>query len=200
MNNMDFLDLDHQRLTLTRFLDSFSERKRQKAYLALVRAERAHEGQMRDSDVPYVIHPIRATITLAGELMIQDIDMICACLLHDVVEDGGVSLASIESEFSRETARLIEGVTRHRPDNETEEDKIKRKAEKFHEIAQKDEKIRIIKLCDILDNMRSMKYIDEAHENFKKIPRWKKELKEFVLPIAQNTNEQLYNLLAPFGE
>ena len=74
------------------------------------------------------------------------------------------------------------------------------KPKKFKEIAESDENIRLIKLCDILDNMRAMGYISEAHINYPKILRWKSELKEYVLPIAENTNQKLYNLLLQFSD
>jgi len=193
-----FLDLDYQRTKLLRFLGSLKEKEKNRISRALSWAEVGHNSQFRDSGVSYVIHPIRTALILVEELGIQDNDMLCAALMHDLIEDSGYTIEHIQNEFGQETARLVKDLTRPRPDNETEEQKLKNKPEKFKEIAQKDEKVRLMKLCDILDNMRAIDYIPETHINYSKIPRWKNELKEYVLPIAENTNQKLYNLLSEY--
>ncbi len=195
-----FLDLEYQRTKLSRFLGSLSEREKIRASKALSWAEQGHMNQFRDSGVGYIIHPIRTALILVEELGIQDNEMICASLMHDLVEDSGYTIEHIENEFSEETARLVKGMTRPRPEDETEEEKLSNKPKKFKEIAESDEKTRLLKLCDILDNMRAMGYISEAHINYPKILRWKSELKEYVLPIAENTNQKLYNLLLQFSD
>lgn len=195
-----FLDLNYQRRKLTRFFNSLSDKEQQRAFKALSWAEQAHFSQFRDSGAPYIIHPIRSTLILAEELAIQDNALLCAALLHDAVEDAQITIEHIKNEFGTETARLIEGVTRPRPAEETEEQKLINKPKKFQQIAKSDEKIRILKLCDVLDNMRSMEYIPETHPSYKKISRWKEELKQYVLPIAKETHQKLYNLLNQFSE
>jgi len=195
-----FLDLEHQRTKLLRFLESLSEKEKTRASKALSWAEQGHINQFRDSGISYVIHPIRTALILVEELGIQDNEMICASLMHDLIEDSGYTIEHIETEFGSETARLVKGVTRPRTENETEEEKLSNKPKKFKEIAESDEKTRLLKLCDILDNMRAMGYISEVHINYPKILRWKDELKEYVLPIAENTNQKLYNLLLQFSD
>jgi len=195
-----FLDLKYQRTKLSRFLGSLPEKEKIMASKALSWAEQGHLNQFRDSGVTYVIHPIRSALILVEELGIQDNEMLCAALMHDLVEDSGYTIEHIENEFGLETARLVKGVTRPRSDNETEEEKLIDKPKKFKEIAQSDENLRLMKLCDILDNMRAMGYISEAHINYPKILRWKNELKEYVLPIAENTNQKLYDLLSQFSD
>jgi (p)ppGpp synthase/HD superfamily hydrolase len=198
MSKNNFLDLNYQRTKLSRFLNSLKSSDADYCFKALSWAEQGHIKQRRDSDIPYVIHPIRVALTLPEKLGITEADMICAALMHDLVEDSGYTIEHIENEFGSEVARLVKGLTRKRPKGETEEQKRINKPLKFKEIAEADEKIRLLKLCDILDNMQSMKYIPRDNDHYKKIPRWKKELKEYVLPIAKNTNETLYNLLSSF--
>jgi len=200
MTEDKFLNLEYQKIKFLKFLDDLPEEERINALKALDWAEQGHRNQLRDSGVVYTIHPIRSALVLVEELGIQDNDMTCACLMHDLVEDSGYTIEHIENEFGSETARLVKGVTRPRPGNETEEEKLRDKPKKFKEIAESDENLRLIKLCDILDNMRAMEYISETHINYPKISRWKNELKEFVLPIAKNTNEKLYNLLSQFSD
>lgn len=193
-----FLDLEYQRTKLVRFLDSLKHFDAEQCFKALSWAEQGHAGQLRDSNVSYAIHPIRVALALPEKLAITDPDMICAALMHDLIEDSGYTIEHINNEFGQEVARLVKGVTRERPKNETEEQKRINKPMKFKEIAEAEEKVRLLKLCDILDNMQAMEYIPKGHPNYKKIPRWKKELKEYVLPIAKNTNEKLYNLLTVY--
>jgi len=195
-----FLDLEYQKTKLFRFLDSLPDKEKTRASKALSWAEQGHINQFRDSGVSYIIHPIRSALILVEELGIQDNEMFCACLMHDLVEDSGYTIEHIANEFSSETARLVKGVTRSRPEDETEQEKLRDKPKKFKEIAESDENLRLIKLCDILDNMRAMEYISETHINYPKILRWKNELKEYVLPIAKNTNQKLYNLLLQFSD
>jgi GTP pyrophosphokinase len=198
MNKEKFLDLKYQETKLNRFLDSLEDSIRNKAFRALELAKREHDGQFRDSGISYIIHPIRTTLILPEELGIQDIDMLCAALLHDSIEDGVVSVEEIKRVFGLEVSRIVEKVTRFRSQNEDEEEKVKAKAEKFQQIAQEDEKVRIIKLCDVLDNMRSMDFIPEASLARTKITRWKNELKNYVLPIAEKTHQQLFKKLKEF--
>ena len=79
----------------------------QKAYAF---AATAHEGQLRASGEPFLRHPV-AVAKILAELEL-DVITIAAGLLHDVVEDTGITLEQIASEFSREVADLVDGVTK----------------------------------------------------------------------------------------
>jgi guanosine-3',5'-bis(diphosphate) 3'-pyrophosphohydrolase len=76
---------------LTDFDKEFVEQEIKKAYLY---AKDAHEGQMRLSGDPYIIHPVESTEILLS--LKPDIYTIQACLLHDVVEDTEKTLADIQ--------------------------------------------------------------------------------------------------------
>ena len=73
-------------------------------------ASKKHEGQRRLSGEPYIIHPLSIAIYLAK--LRQDSATIASALLHDVIEDGGVTPQEIETEFDREIAKLVDGVTK----------------------------------------------------------------------------------------
>src|SRR5579871_3242090 len=73
-------------------------------------AKRAHEGQMRKSGEPFIIHPF-AVARIISELKL-DPATISAALLHDVVEDCEVTLDEIRNEFGDEIATLVDGVTK----------------------------------------------------------------------------------------
>ena len=73
-------------------------------------ADQCHRGQMRMSGEPYIAHPLEAALFLA-ELNL-DTSTIIAALLHDVMEDCGVTFQEIESRFGNEVAKLVDGVTK----------------------------------------------------------------------------------------
>ena len=73
-------------------------------------AAECHEGQRRQSGGPYIEHPLQTAVFLA-ELNL-DVSTIAASLLHDVVEDCGVSCERIEDMFGDEVAKLVDGVTK----------------------------------------------------------------------------------------
>ena len=73
-------------------------------------AEQCHEGQRRKSGEPYIAHPLETALYLAN-LNLDD-QTIIAALLHDVVEDCGVSLDEISQRFGPEVAKLVDGVTK----------------------------------------------------------------------------------------
>ncbi len=77
---------------------------------ALQFASSAHSGQVRKySGEPYINHPI-AVAKIVGSIP-HDTNMIAAALLHDVVEDCGVSLRQIEQQFGTDIATLVENLT-----------------------------------------------------------------------------------------
>ena len=73
-------------------------------------AERAHKGQKRSSGEDYIIHPVNVAGTLVKLRM--DTDSIIAGLLHDTIEDCGVTEEEIRDEFSPEIAQIVVGLTK----------------------------------------------------------------------------------------
>lgn len=82
-----------------------------RVYDAFLFAAEAHDGIMRRDGSPYITHPLEVARTLADLHM--DVDVICAALLHDVVEDcAEYSIEDIDDEFGHATANLVDGVTK----------------------------------------------------------------------------------------
>jgi GTP pyrophosphokinase len=73
-------------------------------------ATEAHRGQTRKSGEAYIEHPIATAEYLARLRM--DATTVAAALLHDVIEDCGVSYEVLEAKFGAEVARLVDGVTK----------------------------------------------------------------------------------------
>ncbi|PKB69677.1 MAG: (p)ppGpp synthetase [SAR202 cluster bacterium Io17-Chloro-G5] len=77
---------------------------------AYLYADECHSGQMRQSGNPYIAHPLETALFLAD--LHLDTHTIVAALLHDVVEDCGVSLEEITLRFGPEVSKLVDGVTK----------------------------------------------------------------------------------------
>ncbi len=73
-------------------------------------ADRCHQGQTRKSGEPYIAHPLETALFLAD--LHLDSHTIIAALLHDVVEDCGVTVEEIDSKYGREVGALVDGVTK----------------------------------------------------------------------------------------
>ena len=98
---------------LSTILDALPDLSRNERALierAYERAQTAHAGQYRKSGQPYIVHCVSVAQILAQ--MGMDATTIAAALLHDVVEDTGITSADIEQEFGPKIAELVDGVTK----------------------------------------------------------------------------------------
>jgi GTP pyrophosphokinase len=121
-------------------------------------ASKAHEGQTRRSGDPYVTHPL-AVAGIIAELKL-DVASICAGLLHDCVEDTSATVDQLTDLFGKEIAFLVDGVTKlgKLPWSTREE----QQAENFRKMLlamARDIRVILVKLCDRLDNMRSLHHL-----------------------------------------
>ena len=73
-------------------------------------AEKAHDGQMRRSGDPYITHPLAVARILSE--MRMDHHSLMAALLHDVIEDTGVSKDALAEQFNDTIAELVDGVSK----------------------------------------------------------------------------------------
>lgn len=135
-------------------------------------ASKAHEGQLRKSGEPYIMHPLCVAIILA-ELEL-DKETIVAGILHDVVEDTVMTSEEIAAEFSEEVAFLVEGVTKLTQLKMTT-DKIEVQAENLRKMflsMAKDIRVILIKLADRLHNLRTLQYQSPAKQVEKHVKQW----------------------------
>ena len=138
---------------------------------ALIRAAgefalQAHAGQTRASGEPFVEHALAVARILDGLHM--DADTVAAAILHDVVEDCGVTLGEIHERFGDTVARLVDGVTKmdiiHRLGPEGAAARARAEAENLRKMLLamvEDVRVVLIKLADRLHNMRTLDALPE---------------------------------------
>lgn len=121
-------------------------------------AAAAHEGQQRVSGEEYISHPLGVAKILA-DLQLDPVS-ICAALLHDVVEDTTVTAEELEKQFGKETAMLVDGVTKlSRIEYKSKEEQQLENYRKMFLAMAKDIRVVLIKLADRLHNMRTLKFM-----------------------------------------
>tara|TARA_B100000029_G_scaffold510093_2_gene600820 strand:+ start:5741 stop:7888 length:2148 start_codon:yes stop_codon:yes gene_type:complete len=141
-------------------------------------AERAHKGQMRKSGDLYITHPL-AVATLLAEIK-MDYQTIAASLLHDVIEDCGISTEQIKEKFGKNIADLVEGATKIEkiPSISSAQTDAETLRKMFLAMAE-DVRVVIIKLADRLHNMRTLEYLSVDRQ--KSIAE---ETREIYAPLA----------------
>jgi GTP pyrophosphokinase len=127
------------------------------------KAESAHEGQLRKSGEPYIIHPV-AVAQILVELG-MDTDSIVAALLHDVVEDTKVSLDEVKKQFGQSVALLVDGLTKlgKIPLSSREQQQAENVRKMLMAMAE-DVRVIIIKLSDRLHNLRTLRFMPEQKQ------------------------------------
>jgi RelA/SpoT family (p)ppGpp synthetase len=118
-------------------------------------AEAAHKGQKRRSGEPYITHPVAVADILADLRM--DGATIAAAILHDVVEDTGVSNAEVTERFGSEIAEIVDGVTKL--DQIRFRNRQEAQAESFRKMLLamvRDIRVIMVKLADRVHNMRTL--------------------------------------------
>jgi GTP pyrophosphokinase len=159
-------------------------------------ADEAHHGQVRKSGEPYIIHPLYVAIILAD--LELDKETICAGILHDVVEDTILTKEEIEKEFGSDVALLVDGVTKLKQfqiSNEDEDpdatiqkiiskdkEKLELQAENLRKMflaMAKDIRVIVIKLADRLHNMRTLDHMPPEKQQ-----RIARETLDIYSPIA----------------
>lgn len=155
-------------------------------------AEQAHDGQFRLSGDPYVTHPLEVAEILRE--MHMDHQSLIAAMLHDVIEDTGITKAAIKSQFGDTVATLVDGVSKL---NQIEfSTQAEAEAENFQKMAlamAKDIRVILVKLADRMHNMRTLDVL--RPEKRRRIAR---ETLDIYAPIANRLG--MNNIRVEFEE
>src|SRR6187200_257665 len=157
------------------YLDAADIRKVREAYRF---ADEAHLGQFRASGEPYITHPI-AVAGLCAEWKL-DAQAIMAALMHDAMEDCGITKAELIERFGAPTAELVDGLTKlDKLHFSTREESQAESFRKMLLAMTRDVRVILVKLADRLHNMRTMDAVDRE-----KRMRVAGETLEIYAPIA----------------
>ena len=118
-------------------------------------ADTAHLGQMRHSGEPYITHPIAVAAQVAEWKL--DASALMAALLHDTLEDCGVTKADLVERFGPQVAELVDGLTKL--DKIQFNTREEGQAESFRKMLlamARDVRVILVKIADRLHNMRTM--------------------------------------------
>ena len=157
----DYLDMEgRMRAIVSRVKSYHRNADFEKLWRAFHLGRKAHEGQKRRSGEPYFTHALSVAEELT-ELRL-DVETIVAGLLHDTVEDTGISLADLQRDFGEEVALLVDGVTKigeiHYENPEAQQ------AENYRKLLltiAKDIRVILIKLADRMHNMATLDSMPE---------------------------------------
>lgn len=141
-------------------------------------SKKAHIYQKRQTGEPYIAHPLEVA-KIVHEYGLDEASIIAA-LLHDVVEDTNTSLQKIRELFGEEVEIIVDGLTKIQVFGENKEEKNIEALRKILLASAKDIRILVIKLCDRVHNMRTLKELPESKKE-----RVSRETLLIYVPIAQ---------------
>jgi GTP diphosphokinase / guanosine-3',5'-bis(diphosphate) 3'-diphosphatase len=147
-------------------------------------AEEVHRGQVRRSGEPYFTHPL-AVAGIVAHLGL-DARSVAAAILHDAVEDTGLSLEEVERRFGPEVSAIVDGVTKlDRLQFDSKEAQQAATVRKMLVAMASDWRVLVIKLADRLHNMRTIAVMPEWKQK-----RTAQETLDIYAPLAHRLGIQ----------
>lgn len=144
---------------------------------ALDFARLAHDGQKRDEGTPYIAHPIRVACVLLHELSHMESKLVCTALLHDVIEDCNITTRELKNNFNDEIAMMVKVLSK--------DPRIENHKRIYYEnIVNASDEIKLVKVCDRLDNLRSLRF----SQNKTKVKRYLAETEKRYTVIAEDVS------------
>ena len=163
---------------LLNLIESYNPEELERVKKAYQFAYLMHEGQVRKSGEPYIIHPLNVAYILAS--MHADGATLCAGLLHDTLEDTNTTTDDLVEHFGPEVTLLVNGVTNFsRSSFSSRDEETSANMRKIINGLMLDPRIIIIKLADRLHNMRTLEFKNQESQIRKSL-----ETLEIFVPLA----------------
>jgi len=152
---------------------------------AYVYSAKVHQGQIRKSGEPYLVHPLEVAGILA-ELKLDEASVVTG-LLHDTIEDTLATREDIEGIFGKEIAELVDGVTKLSQFSaaNTQEEKQAENFRKMVVAMAKDIRVLLVKLADRTHNMRTLDHMKPESQE-----RIARETLDIYAPLANRLGIQ----------
>lgn len=144
----------------SKILSVYSPDQQELILSAARKSEQLHDGQLRESGEPYLVHPLQVAEILIGLRL--DSGAVISALLHDVLEDTRMTRQELRREFGKEVEQLVNGVTKIatvKAQNKSVQTTETIRKMLFAMV--KDIRVILIKLADKLHNMRTLEYKKE---------------------------------------
>jgi (p)ppGpp synthase/HD superfamily hydrolase len=184
----DLYRLDPEQLE-KRLLDKVGDGTWPPVHRAAALAKEKHAGQQRKDGSDFVGHPMRTALLLLEVGGVQDPNMLCAALLHDVVEDTDLSCDDLLGEFGSKVSDLVRALTLE-PYQEGE-DKSARDVAHFEHLAWEGRDPQLLRTADRLDNIRTL----SADMPAERREAYLRDTRKHLLPLTLASNTGLYHAL-----
>lgn len=175
-------------LKIKKHLGSFSSSEKELISKAYLFAKNKHEGQTRKSGQDYIVHPLSVASYVASDG--NDVISVVSALLHDTIEDTKTTKAEIETNFGKEVADIVNGITKissikikDKPEFFTNDELFLAQVDNYRKLllaATSDIRVIIIKLYDRLHNIETIKHLHPSKHEF-----YARETIEIYAPIAE---------------
>jgi (p)ppGpp synthase/HD superfamily hydrolase len=153
-------------------------------------ATQEHEGQLRKGvKEPFVNHLLRTGLLLSELAGQRDANILCAGVLHDVLEDTPAELDAVEDGFGSRVADLVRALTH--PDQREGESRHARNLRWFESLRWEGRDVHIVKSADRLDNILTMEGAFDAERRI----TYLSETRDALLPLTLSANTALYHAL-----
>ncbi len=144
---------------------------------AVTFAERFHGDQKRPTGAPYVEHLLEALEILVRGAGITDPDVLCAAVLHDVVEDTPCTIAGVRDAFGDRVADMVAWVTK--PDAEEGADKKAVKEAYLRRLSDAPDDAILVKLADRASNVQTLRNLSLPKQR-----EYFAQTRTYILPLA----------------
>lgn len=161
---------------------------------AIALAEEKHAGQTRKDGSEFIGHPLRVALLLVELAKLKGPDLLCAAVLHDLVEDSDIHADDLRNDFGGKVADLVRAVTLS-PLREGQS-KSERERAHFGALSWESRDAQILRSADRLDNLLTMgnSFAPKRREEYIR------DTQEGLLPLTLACNTALYHALKDLVE